>query len=74
MTKPTVTFSWKNYAKPTPANLEAIATSLRRIVAVIAGTTIVMEAKPWIPFSILLFGTCLDELKNFFAKVNNDYQ
>lgn len=61
------TFSWKNYAKPTPRNLEYIATSLRRIVAVIAGTTIVVDASHWVTFSIILTGALLDELKNFFA-------
>lgn len=61
------TFSWKNYTRPTPRNLEYIATSLRRIVAVIAGTTLVVDANHWVTFSILLGGAILDELKNFFA-------
>lgn len=61
------TFSWSNYTKPTPRNLEYIATSLRRIIAVIAGTTLVVDANHWVTFSILLGGAILDELKNFFA-------
>ena len=61
------TFSWSNYTKPTPRNLEYIATSLRRIIAVIAGTTLVVDANHWVTFSILLGGAVLDELKNFFA-------
>jgi hypothetical protein len=72
-TKPQVTFSWRNYTKPTPANLEAVATSLRRIVALIAGTTIVMEAVWWVPFTVLVIGGILDELKNFFAKASAEY-
>lgn len=60
-------FSWKNYTRPTPRNLEYIATSLRRIIAVIAGTTLVVDANHWVTFSILLGGAVLDELKNFFA-------
>jgi len=61
------TFSWSNYTRPTPRNLEYIATSLRRIIAVIAGTTLVVDANHWVTFSILLGGALLDELKNFFA-------
>ena len=64
-----VTFSWANYMKPTPRNLEYIATSARRIIAVVAGTTIIMDSSRWVPFVILLTGAVLDELKNFFAHV-----
>lgn len=67
MIEPKVTFSWKNYFRPTPKNLENFASSARRIVAVIAGTTIIMESSRWVPFGILLAGAVLDELKNFFA-------
>lgn len=67
MSEPKVTFSWKNYFRPTPKNLENFASSARRIVAVIAGTTIIMESSRWVPFGILLAGAILDELKNFFA-------
>lgn len=69
MSEPKVTFSWKNYTKATPRNLEYIATSARRIVAVIAGTTIIMDSNHWVPFGVLLVGAVLDELKNFFAHV-----
>jgi len=72
MKKHDVSFSWRNYTKPTPANLEAIATSLRRLVAIVAGTTVVMEAEWWIPFTVLIIGAVLDEIKNFFAKVAKD--
>lgn len=65
--KDKVTFSWSNYMRPTPKNLENFASSARRIVAVIAGTTIIMESSRWVPFGILLAGAVLDELKNFFA-------
>lgn len=68
-----ISFSWSNYLKPTPSNLEAMATSVRRILAVIAGTTLIVEANHWITFGIILFGALLDELKNFFAWVGHDY-
>lgn len=60
-------FSWKNYTRPTPRNLEYIATSLRRLIAVVAGTTLVVDSNHWITFGIILGGAILDELKNFFA-------
>lgn len=60
-------FSWKNYTRPTPRNLEYAATSLRRIIAVIAGTTLLVDANHWVSFGIILGGAVLDELKNFFA-------
>lgn len=69
MSDPKVSFSWRNYTRPTPRNLEYIATSARRIIAVIAGTTIIMESSRWVPFCILLAGAILDEMKNFFAHV-----
>jgi len=67
--KEKITFSWSNYMRPTPKNLEYIAASARRIIAVIAGTTIIMDSNRWVPFGILLAGAVLDELKNFFAHV-----
>ncbi len=69
-----VTFSWKNYAKPTPGNLEGLAGALRRLVAVLAGFSIFMEANKYIPLVIVLVGALLDELKNFFAKAKADYE
>lgn len=61
------TFSWRNLTRPTPKNLEYFAAAVRRLVAVMAGTTIVMEASKWLTFWILMIGALLDELKNFFA-------
>lgn len=69
MSEPKVTFSWKNYFRPTPKNLEAFSAMVRRIISVIAGTTIIMESSRWVPFGILLAGAVMDELKNFFAHV-----
>lgn len=63
------TFSWANYAKATPRNLEYLAAALRRLVAVVAGTTIIMDASKWWPLAIVMTGAFLDELKNFFAHV-----
>ncbi len=69
---PTITFSWKNYLKATPKNLLGLAAAMRRLVAVIAGTSIVLEANMWVPLGILILGAFLDEMKNFFAAVVED--
>jgi len=71
---PTTTISWANYAKPTPGNLLALAAAMRRIVATIAGVSIVMEANMWVPLGVILAGSLLDEAKNFFATVVEDQQ
>lgn len=68
-----VTFSWQNYTKPTPKNLEAMAASIRRIIVVIAGTTLIVEANHWVTFGIIFIGAVLDELKSFFAMAGHDY-
>lgn len=67
MTKEQITFHWKNFFRPTPKNLEVIATGLRRILAVVAGTTIVLEANEWVTLGVIVLGAILDEMKNFFA-------
>lgn len=72
ITPPNTSFSWKNYTRPTPKNLLGLAAAMRRLVAVIAGTSIVMEANMWVPLSVLMAGAFLDEAKNFFATIVED--
>ena len=67
-----VTFHWSNYAKPTPKNLLGLAAAFRRMVTLITGASIIMDAKPWVPIAVLIVGGLLDELKNFFASVVED--
>lgn len=66
---PSTTFSWKNYTKPTPKNLLGFAAAMRRLVAVVAGTSLVLEANMWVTLGIIMLGAFLDEAKNFFAMV-----
>lgn len=65
-------FSWKNYTKPTPKNLLGLSAAMRRLVAVIAGTSLFAQANPWVTLGIIAFGALLDELKNFFSEVVED--
>jgi len=67
-----VTFRWSNYTRPTPKNLLGLAAFLRRFVALVAGTTILMEMSSWVPLSVIGAGWLLDEAKNFFAHVVDD--
>lgn len=68
-----ITFSWKNYFKPTPANLEYFAVKLRLIVSAVAGSTVLLDANRWVPFWIIVVGAVLDVLKDFFARAGQDY-
>lgn len=65
-------FSWGNYLKPTPLNLQRITTTIRRIIAGIAGTSVIVESDKWITFCILFIGVVLDELSNFFDVIVKD--
>jgi len=65
-------FSYQNYFKPTPENLQYISMSLRSIIGSIAGTTLIMEANKWITFGVLLSGFILDELIKFFGHVSEE--
>lgn len=67
-----VKFSYRNYFKPTPENLQYISISIRSIIGSIAGTTLIMEANKWVTFGILLSGFILDELIKFFGHVSEE--
>src|SRR5687767_7914150 len=69
MTSKKMSFHWSNYTRPTPENLVMIVASMRRIIAVVAGVTVLMESNKWIPVVVIFLGALLDELKNFFAYV-----
>lgn len=65
------TFSWGNYFKPTPDNLQYFATVLKSLTLVGAGSAYVMGNEK-IGFFVLISGAVLDELSKFFAKVSHD--
>ena len=65
------TFSWKNYFKPTPDNLTYLASSLKGITIVIAGSAWA-SGNPHIGMIVMVTGAVLDELAKFFAKVSQD--
>lgn len=65
------TFKWSNYFKPTPDNLQYLATGLKSITLLVGGSAYVMGNEK-IGFFILLSGAVLDELSKFFARVSHD--
>ena len=72
MTEQKSKFSYKNYFKPTPRNIQYWSISLRTIVAGVAGSTILMEADKWIVLGILASGLILDELGKFAGHILED--
>jgi hypothetical protein len=69
--KKDVTFNWRNYTKPTPANLERITGGIKDIMAGISGIAIVSEhytASLVLTVSIIVLG----QVVKFFASVAMD--
>lgn len=65
-------FSWSNYFKPTPKNLEKFMILIKVILAGIAGTAL-LNQHPYLSSYILLSAGILDHLAKFFAEINDDY-
>lgn len=61
-------FSYKNYFRPTPKNIQQLLLSLKAVVATAALTTYAMASEK-VGFFILLGGAALGELANFFGRV-----
>lgn len=64
-----VSFHWKNYTRPTPANLERLAGAIRDVLAGAAGMSVANSFPDWLSaslaFSILLVGQAV----KFFSSV-----
>lgn len=68
-----VTFSGNNYLKDNPRNIERIAGGLRRIVAVVAGLSIVQGSEN-LALWVIIGGAVLDEVKNFFGTIATEQE
>jgi predicted membrane-bound mannosyltransferase len=64
-----ITFSWRNYTKPTPRNLKLFMEFWKGLTVVITGASIFQHADEWVSISILVFGYVVDRLAKFFANV-----
>ena len=65
------TFSYKNYLKPSPDNLQYLASSLKAITLVIAGSAWA-NGNPHVGMIVMIIGASLDEISKFFAKISHD--
>jgi len=74
MQAPKTTFSWSNYFRPTPTNLQYFASVLRGLFVVVTGTSIVMEAGIYFNLGCLVTGYILDEMIKFFGRAAHDYE
>jgi hypothetical protein len=68
------TFSWSNYARPTPKNLEFLFELLEDTLKFAIGFSIWEKTDPWIPLSILTFAFVCGKLKKFFANAGEGTQ
>lgn len=65
-----VSFSWRNYTRPTPANLERFASFIRDTLAATTAINVIAEAAPEWVNAVLAFGIILTgQLVKFFSSV-----
>jgi len=67
-------FSWSNYLKATPANIQYLAMSLKAILATITGTTIIEKADTWVSVTLLVATVVVDEIAKFAGKVSEQVE
>jgi len=73
MTMGKVTFSTKNLLKDNPRNIERVAAGARRIVAVVAGLSII-QGSDMLALWVVIGGAVLDEVKNFFGTIATEQE
>lgn len=73
MTMGKVTFSTKNLLKDNPRNIERVAAGARRIVAIVAGLSII-QGSDMLALWVVIGGAFLDEVKNFFGTIATEQE
>lgn len=68
--KNNLTFSWSNYLKPTPSNVQYFALSIKGILAGVAGTAIWQEASKEWSLGMVIAILLVDEIAKFAGKVS----
>lgn len=66
-------FSYKNYFRATPANLQRVTIAAKTIVMSVAGATFFTGNEKYAAM-ILFAGAVLTEIANFFGHADEDYQ
>lgn len=64
-----VTFSWRNYTRPTPHNLKLFMEFWKGLIVLITSASIFQNANEYVSVGILIFGYLVDRLAKFFANV-----
>lgn len=72
MTTPKASFSWKNYFKPTPVNLQYWVESAQALLATIAATQFFAHREDLTIYFLVAAGV-LDKLSKLFARAAKDY-
>jgi hypothetical protein len=67
-------FSWRNYTKPTPKNLEFVFELIEDTLKFVTAFSVWEEADPWIPLSLLTIAFVCGKMKKFFAHVGEGAQ
>ena len=70
-----VTFSWTNYARPTPANLLRVAEYLKGLFVLITSLSAfeaINTGNPWWVIGSACIGYTLDQATKFFATADKD--
>lgn len=67
--KSKVSFTWKNYTRPTPTNLKRIMEFWKGLFVLLTSGSIFADADKWVSIGILVTGYILDRLVKFFAYV-----
>jgi hypothetical protein len=64
-----VSFSWRNYTRPTPANLERLAGALRDTLAGITAVSVYNDLPQWACASVALSIIVVGQAVKFFASI-----
>lgn len=67
-------FSWKNYFRPTPGNLEKWVEAIHGGLIVVVGTSWAQGASTKTLLIMTLAGYALDKLSRFFGRVAKDME
>ena len=68
------TFSWKNYFRPSPHNLQIWVQSIHGALVLVVGSSYLAGVSPEHLLWVMLAGYFLDQLSQFFGRVDADMQ
>lgn len=67
-----VTFSWKNYAKPTPKNLKLFMEFWHGLITFITVNNFIQGTNGWTGATVAVAGYAIGRLAKFFANVESE--